>query len=138
MSRRTERVGSVIQELVTGLLTRGRLKDPRIHELTTITGVKVSGDLSVAKVFFTVLGEDADLDATAAGLEAAKSFIQRHLKQELRMRVIPVVRFEYDPSVAYGDRINRILSELPELQRQDADPSEPPDADEDEDEDGSS
>ncbi len=119
MTRRTQRLGSVIQEEITLLLSKGRLKDPRIHELTTITGAKVSRDLSVATVYFTVLGEEEDIESTGRGLEAARGFIQRHLARHMNVRVIPSLRFEYDPSVAYGDRMNRLLAELPELRRQD-------------------
>ncbi|MFW6369294.1 MAG: 30S ribosome-binding factor RbfA [Myxococcota bacterium] len=130
MTRRTERLGNVIQEEITTLLSRGRLKDPRIHELTTITGVQVSGDLSLATVYFTVLGADADVEETRRGLEAARGFIQRHLAKHMKVRVVPSVRFEYDPSIAHGDRINRLLSELPELREEREEPRGERDEDE--------
>ncbi len=115
MTRRTERLASVIQEEVTTLLMTGRLKDPRIHEMTTITGAKVSRDLSIATVYYTVLGEEKDVEVTARGLEAARGFIQRHLAKNMNVRVVPSLRFEYDPSIVHGARIEELLSALPEL-----------------------
>lgn len=138
MTRRTDRLGSVIKEEITQLLMKGRLKDPRIHEMTTITGVRVTRDLSIATIYFSVLGEEADIEATGQGLEAASGFIQRHLARHMRIRVIPRVRFEYDPSIVYGDKMSRILSELPEIkeghgeqQNDQANPSEDVSDDED-------
>ncbi len=126
MSRRTEKLGSVIRRELTLLLSQGRLKDPRVHELTTITGVKVSGDLSLAKVYYTVLGEDSEITETREGLYAARGFMQRHLAGHLSLRIIPRLSFEYDPSAAYGAKMEEILSSLPELQEDASEAGEEP------------
>lgn len=122
MGHRTARVGKVIQQEVTRLLQRGALKDPRIRDFTTITGVEVTGDLSLAKVFFTVMGDEPEaLESTRKGLEAAAGFLHRHLARVLNTRVVPTLTFVHDASIAYGDRIDRLLAGLPELEKPAAD-----------------
>ena len=113
---RPRRVGAEIQREITALLTRGRLKDPRIHPMTTITGVKVSGDLSHATVYFTVHASPEVIEETGAGLNKAAGFLHRHLKKQLHMRTIPELKFEYDPSIDEGARMEALLGTLPEVQ----------------------
>ena len=120
MNHRTAKLGNVIQREITSLLQRGKLKDPRVHELTTITGVDVTGDLSQARVYFTVLGDEAAIEETGRGLTAASGFLQRHLGKVLTVRQVPALSFRYDASVAQGDRIERLLAGLPELHEGDA------------------
>ena len=115
MSHRTAMLGHVIQREIATLIQRGKLKDPRVHELTTITGVDVTGDLSLARVYFTVLGDQAAIEETGRGLQAASGFLHRHLGKVLTVRQVPTLEFRYDPSVAQGDRIERLLAGLPEL-----------------------
>lgn len=126
MSHRPARVGAQIQREITSLLQLGRIKDPRVAQLTTITGVDVSRDLSVAKVYFSVFGEQDLIESTAAGLTAAAGFIHRHLAKALHTRVVPHVVFSYDPSLVEGDRMNRLLASLPELRQDPADSTETP------------
>jgi len=132
VSRRTAKLGHVIQREITTLLQRGKLKDPRVHELTTITGVDVTGDLSLARVYFTVLGDENAIEETGRGLTAASGFLHRHLGKVLTVRQVPTLEFRYDASVAQGDRIERLLAGLPELKEPaagDGDPDPDPDPD---------
>ncbi len=115
MSHRPRRLGGVIQRELTGLLQRGKLKDPRISELTTFTAVELSKDLSHATVFFSVMGQSDRVEETAAGLAAARGFLQRHLAKVLSVRSLPMLHFSYDTSIETGDRMARILADLPEL-----------------------
>jgi ribosome-binding factor A len=106
----------VIQRELTSLLTRGKLKDPRIAELTTITGVDLTRDLSLATVYYTVMGGDeATIQQTGEGLEAARGFLQRHLARVLDVRTLPTLRFRHDTSFDEGEKIERLLAGLPEL-----------------------
>jgi len=116
MSQRTVRIGAQIQRELTELLSRGQIKDHRIPPLLTITGVEVSGDLSHAKVYFSVFGEGQDLEEARAGLQAAAGFVHRHLGRVLKLRVVPKLQYRYDPSLAEGARMDAILSALPEIQ----------------------
>jgi ribosome-binding factor A len=110
---RTERVGQEIQVAVADLITRGMLRDPRIGFIT-ITGVKVSPDLRVAKVFYSMIGTPEQLKETQAGLEAAKGFVRREVTSKVKLRVSPEIYFSFDGSVGEGDKIERLLKEVKE------------------------
>lgn len=92
------------------MLIKG-LKDPRIG-FVTITAVDVTPDLRQAKVFYTLMGSQEARGQTQAGLDSSASFIRQQLGRHLRLRFIPEVRFEYDASFDYGQRIEQLLSEV--------------------------
>ncbi len=110
MYKRSEKVAEAIHEMVSELLVKG-LKDPRIG-FVTITGVKVTDDLHLATVYFTVIGSDAEKKATEQGLNSARGFIRKEMGKTLRMRYVPDLLFRYDASVEYGARIENILKEI--------------------------
>lgn len=110
-SVRPDRVAAEIQAAVADLLIRGAIHDPRIGFIT-LTGVKVSPDLSVAQVFYSMIGTDAQKAETAAGLEAAKGFVRREVTKRVKLRVSPEVFFTFDPSLDEGDKIERLLKEV--------------------------
>ena len=94
MFKRSEKVAEAIHELVSELLIKG-LKDPRIG-FVTITGVKVTDDMHLATVYFTVIGTDEEKKATEQGLNSARTFIRKEMGKKFRMRFVPEVVFKYD------------------------------------------
>ncbi len=107
---RAERVGGQVQKVLSGLIQRG-VNDPRLGQVT-ITGVTLSKDLRIAKVYFTAQGGAHDEQAILAGFESAKGFIKRQLARELGLRYMPDLKFFYDASFDYGARINRVLKSI--------------------------
>ena len=85
--------------------------DPGIG-FVTLTRVQVSPDLQVARVFYTVLGDNKALESSARALGRAATFLRRQIGSRLRLKRAPELRFVYDDSVAGQDRIERILNEL--------------------------
>ncbi len=108
---RPERVGQEIQAAIGQILTRGELRDPRIGFIT-ITGVKVSPDLRVARVFYSMLGTAQEREDTQKGLEAAKGYVRREVTAAVKLRVSPEIFFSFDESVGEGDKIDRLLREV--------------------------
>ncbi|MDX9744985.1 MAG: 30S ribosome-binding factor RbfA [Syntrophales bacterium] len=108
--KRADRVAELIQSELAEILLK-EIRDPRIG-LLTITGVKVSDDLRVAKVFFVEMGRDVCRQETWDGLKKAAGFIRKGLGRRLQLRYVPEIIFRQDPSFAYGSRIDRILMEL--------------------------
>ncbi len=104
-------MGAEIQAAVADLLGRGALRDPRIGFIT-VTGVKVTPDLRVARVYWSSLGDDAARRETQAGLDAAKGFVRREVTSRVKLRVSPEVFFVFDESVQEGDKIDRLLREV--------------------------
>jgi ribosome-binding factor A len=108
---RPERVGHEIRAAVADLLARGLLRDPRIGYIT-ITGVKVSPDLRVARVFYSMLGTEKEREETQKGLDAAKGFVRREVTSVVKLRVSPEIFFTFDESLQEGDKIDRLLREV--------------------------
>jgi ribosome-binding factor A len=110
---RPERVGQQLQAAIASLLTRGELRDPRIGFIT-ITGVKVSPDLRVARVYYSMIGTPEERRATQEGLDAAKGFVRREVSAAVPLRVSPEIYFVFDESLSEGDKIERLLREVKE------------------------
>jgi ribosome-binding factor A len=108
--KRSDKIAEALHELISGLLVKG-VKDPRIG-FTTITAVKVTDDLHLATVFFTVIGDDAEKKNSEQGLNSARGFIRKEMAKTLRMRYVPDIIFKYDDSVDYGRRIDSLLDEI--------------------------
>lgn len=121
MSTRTERLADLIRDEVARLLLR-EVKDPRIG-FVTITGAKVTPDLRQARLFVSILGDEAARDAALEGLQHSAHFIQRALFRNLRLRHSPVVLFEIDDSLERGDRIERVLQTLHAAEEKEEDPN---------------
>jgi ribosome-binding factor A len=110
MSKRSEKLAETIHETISSVLSRG-LNDPRIG-FVTIIAVEVIDDLSLARVYFTVIGDDTAKKNTEAGLNSAKGFLRKELGRVLTIRHIPELIFKYDHSQEYGNRIDSILREI--------------------------
>ncbi len=113
--KRTERVAELIRETVADLLVTF-IKDPRIG-LVSITSVKVSPDLRLAKVFFSVFGEDEQIKQSEKGLKNAEGVIKRELGRRLNLRYIPDLDFCYDQALAKSGRIQELLNEIESSQQ---------------------
>lgn len=110
MNMRAERVGEQMKKELMDIINN-KLKDPRVGFLT-ITDVQPTNDLSLAKVYLTVLGSDKERENTFKGLQKAKGFIKSEIGQRMRLRIVPDLQFEYDESIEYGNRIERLIQDL--------------------------
>ena len=107
---RPERVGEQVRQALSEILLR-EAHDPGIG-LITLTHVKVSPDLQVVRVFYTLIGDDKARRETARALERATPFLRRQLAGQVRLRRVPELHFQFDESIENQDRIERILLEL--------------------------
>jgi ribosome-binding factor A len=122
---RPDRVGDQIRQELSDLLARGAVHDPGIGFIT-LTRVKVSPDLQLARVFYTQMGDDRARRDTARALERATPFFRRHLGSRLQLRRVPELEFRFDESIATQDRIEQILRDLHEEEAQRAAAADPP------------
>ena len=114
---RPDRVGDQIRQELSELLTRGVVHDPGIGFIT-LTRVQVSPDLQHARVFYTSLGDEKARRETALALDRATPFLRRHIGGRLRLRRVPELEFRFDQSIEHQDRIEQILRDLHEEERQ--------------------
>jgi ribosome-binding factor A len=110
LSHRLERIAEQVREEVSQILST-EVADPGIG-LVTVTRVKVTPDLSLARVYWTTLGEAAQRKETAKALKRAAPYVRRLLSARLSLRRSPEVQFLFDQSVAAQDRVEQILQEL--------------------------
>ena len=107
------RVNEAVREVLSARLAEG-LKDPRIG-FVTVTSVDTSPDLRHARVYVSVLGSEAEREASLEGLTASHGFLQAQVNDELHMKRTPKLEFVYDDSVDRGMRITELIDrEAPE------------------------
>lgn len=80
--------------------------------MITFTHVKVTDDLRYATIYYSCLGQQEQQDAVAGFLEKEKKRIRHMVGRNLRLKHIPEFRFKFDPSVAEGIKIERLLDEI--------------------------
>ena len=105
--RRTE---ALLKERVAVVLVE-RLSDPRLG-FTTVTRVELSPDKKFANVYYTVLGEPAQMRMTARALADAAPHIQEVIGPGLHMRSVPQLRFHYDESIERERHMRDVLQDL--------------------------
>lgn len=125
LSHRVERIAEQVREEVSQMLAT-EVRDPGIG-LVTVTRAKVTGDLSLARIYWTIIGDAAERKKTAKALARAVPYLRHLLSQRLTLRRAPELQFLFDESVAAQDRIEQIIQQIhaEEAARKPAD--EPPD-----------
>jgi ribosome-binding factor A len=96
------------------MILRGVIKDPRVNTMLSITQVKVSKDLAYADIFVSTFEGGKKLDKAVEALNHAAGFIQHKLKDAIRLRNTPILRFKRDNAIARGYEMTKKLDELSE------------------------
>jgi len=107
---RPERVGEEVRKELAVILAR-EVHDPGIG-FVTLTRTKVSPDLTLVRVYYTLIGDDKAKRATQLALERATPFLRRQIGARVRLRRVPELRFEFDRSVEHQDRIEQLLIDI--------------------------
>jgi len=104
---RSDRVSGQIQKVLSEILLK-KIKDPRL-EKASITDVKMSRDLRIARIYFVAPGNQKSLEEAAEGFKSALGYVKRTLARRLGLRYMPDLKFFYDESFDYGSRIDKVL-----------------------------
>jgi len=113
MSKRPERVAERIKREVADIL-ENRLRDPRLGGIVSVTDVEVTPDLSMARVYVSILEPGDKRESAMQALRSAAGFVRRALAQRLELREVPEVRFLLDTSIERGARVEDLLRKLAE------------------------
>ncbi len=108
--QRSDRVGDEIRKVIADLL-QNEIKDPRLPAMVSVVDVQASRDLSHAKVYISVYGDDAARKNCAAALRSAAGFIRREVAARIHLRITPELHFNIDNSIERGIRISRLIDE---------------------------
>jgi ribosome-binding factor A len=104
---RSDRVGGLIHKILSEILKK-EIADPRL-KMATITGVEVTRDLKLARIFFTTPDGRQKKDAAINGFDSARGFIKRKLAYEMDLKYMPDIKFVYDESLEYGAHIDALI-----------------------------
>ena len=102
--------GEVLRELSN--IIQNEIKDPRIHELTSVVSVEVAPDLKTCKAYISVLGDKKAQEDTIAGLRSAEGFIRNQLAKTINLRNTPEVKFVLDQSIEYGVAMSKLIDDV--------------------------
>lgn len=112
--RRVARLNSLLKEVISETITRD-LKEPRLPELLTITQVEVAEDIQHAKVYFSVIGDEAQKKLALELLNDNAGFIAARSSKKVVLRFFPSLTFKIDESLDHAFRIETLLNQvLPE------------------------
>ncbi len=106
--QRSTRVAEQLQRELADIVHR-EIKDPRVA-LMTVTAVRLSKDLSHAKVLVSSLDPNHSHEDVVAALQHAAGFLRHELGGRLRLRIIPELRFEYDESLERAAKLEALIA----------------------------
>ena len=109
MAQRMRRVNELMREVI-GSAIASELEDPRIG-FVTVTSVDTSPDLRSAKVYVSVLGDEAEREASLTGLRSSAGILQSAIASQMRIKRTPTLTFHYDDTPERGVRITRLLED---------------------------
>jgi len=111
-STRNRRISEEIRKVVSDLLIRGGLKDPRISRFASVTDVKTTKDLRFTYIYISVYDPNANRAETVEALNRAKGFIRNEIGKNIDLRYTPEPIFKEDDSVENAMHIQKILNEV--------------------------
>ena len=111
MDRRGGRVNHTIQREL-GILIAEELNDPRLSPMTSVTHVDVNRDLSIAKVYVTVLGADAEREDSLEALRSAPTRLQMLISQRIEIRKMPRLTFILDDQLQTGADMDQLIDKV--------------------------
>ncbi len=110
-SRKNIRINGEVQRELSDII-RSDIKDPRIHDMTSVTDVMVAPDLKTCKAYISVMGTQQQIEDTMEGLESAVGFVRHQLAVRLNLRNTPEIQFIPDTSIAYGVEMTQKINDV--------------------------
>lgn len=111
MNNRQQRINAEMQRAVQTVIT-GKVKDPRVSGMISVTRAEVTSDLKHAKIYVSVFQEESSRGEVVEALDKCKNFIRHELMSEIDLRIMPDLKFILDDSVDSSIRISNLLNQL--------------------------
>ena len=124
---RPEQLEDQVHFMLSTLIQR-ELRDPDLGFLT-LTAVRLTGDRGLARVYYPVLGDEAQQDRSRKALGRAAGFLRSHLAKHLKMRRVPELQFFPDSTLAEGNKIEALFARIKEEEAARPPQPEEPEAD---------
>lgn len=110
-SIKNTRINAEVQKELSQIISR-QIKDPRISPMTSVVAAEVAPDLKSCKAYISVLGDEAAVESTMAGLRSASSYIRRQLAASVNLRNTPEIIFIADQSIEHGVMMSKKIDEV--------------------------
>ena len=113
ISNRSDKVADLLKKEISLIITN-EIKDTRLQNIN-ITAVKVSDDIGIATVFYTVIGESiqkAESKIDEKILEKFSGMVRSNLAKKIKIRRVPKIKFRFDESIEYSENIEKLLKNL--------------------------
>lgn len=110
-NKRINRISEEVRRVISGII-QNDIKDPRISPITSVSHVEVTRDLSFAKIFISILGNEEEKQSTIEGLESAKGYIKKELGREVKLRAMPELIFILDDSIERSMEMTKLINEV--------------------------
>ena len=119
MSKNEARLGRINEELMKEIshIITYELKNPDVTGMISVTRVKVTPDLKYAKVYVSLLNSKS-VEKTMQGLKESAGFMRSQVAKIVNLRVTPELVFEYDDSIEHGEKIDNILKQISEQDKE--------------------
>ncbi|HAL47409.1 MAG: 30S ribosome-binding factor RbfA [SAR202 cluster bacterium] len=111
MSRRSEQVSALLRREISQIIQTG-VKDPRVAGIVSVMRVETTADISFARVYISVYGDESDKRSTLKALKSATGFIRGELLHRVTLRMIPTLRFILDETIEEGNEILALIDSL--------------------------
>lgn len=108
---RKEKAENIIKAVISELIMREEIKDPRVDKLVSVTRIEASRDLAYAKVYISHYGERKP-EKIIDGLTSAAGFIQQQLGRRMKTKHTPKLVFKYDNAIKHGIVMNEKLKRI--------------------------
>lgn len=109
---RYERINAELKKQLSIILREG-VNDPRVAgKMICVTDTQVDSDLTLAQVYVSILGANGKEQEVLDGLHSAEGYIKSRLKNMIKLRSMPALRFKLDTSLEYGLKISKIIDEI--------------------------
>ena len=119
MGIRSDRVQVQLKREISKILHED-LRDPRIG-FVTVMRIDLTGDLRYAKIYFSVLGDDAKQESSVEGIESAAGYIRRLIGERLKLKFVPELSFRLDKSIEYSVNLEKTFERLRNEQKNNQD-----------------
>ncbi|MGO1470329.1 MAG: 30S ribosome-binding factor RbfA [Tissierella sp.] len=110
-NKRIKRISEEVKKALSEVLYNG-LKDPRVTNMTTITDVEVTKDLSYANIYISVLGDEKEKNDSLEGLKSAKGFIRSQIGRMVDLRHVPEPVFHLDETLEHASHITELIKKV--------------------------
>ena len=109
--RRIERVNGLLRDEISVLIA-SHVNDPRLKGIITITRVQTASDLRNARVYVSVMGNEAIRQEALEGIQSSASYLRRELRDRVALRYVPFLKFALDDAMLEADRLMDIIDSL--------------------------